>query len=307
MLSCCWASMRARRRWSSAKRLVARRVEAGELGVHQVAGARPRAGVEVEADQGLAGVAVAGVAGEGALVEEDRLADRHEALLEELGEGGEGGRHGAGIAALEVVDPQAHQDGALARPVELGVEDLELGDRALVVRLGLEEAGERVRGGGAILDSIKEELGGLAAQLGDLGALVDAGGVEDEQGGEAAPIFSLAQAAAERDEVSVADRAAAEGAELFGLARGLGRQGARQVEERGGRGSSGFARGHRGSSLIRRGRALGQKIAPTVSCPRPRARPEARDRSRPASAGEVGHTPALVCPAIDQNPPQRRL
>src|SRR5690606_22653483 len=125
--------------------------------------------------------AVLAIALERALVDGDRLLDRHEVLLEDPRELAEGPRDHLGLPPLELADPPAEEEEALLVGAELVVELVELALEALVVGLGRDRAGERVGGLLLVLDAIEPELVGLEAELPYLGGVVGAGGIEDEE------------------------------------------------------------------------------------------------------------------------------
>jgi hypothetical protein len=176
MRSTCWASMRARRRWSSAKRTLSFcRVEARELGVHQVGGLAPRAGAEVEADELLAGVAVGRGLLERLAKQRGGLVDVAELRLVEQAELDQRRRHGAAVVAAQVLDAPAQQGGELGVRAELLVELAQEVEGAGVLGLGLQRADQRVGGLSAVLHAVVPQLVGLKGQLADLrGSLIAA-------------------------------------------------------------------------------------------------------------------------------------
>jgi hypothetical protein len=214
--------------------LVAGRVGAGELGVHQVDGPRPRARGQVQADQLLAGVAVARVLLERPAVEGGRLVDVAEMGLVEHAELDQRRRHRGPVVAAQVLDAPAQQRRQLRVRAQLLVELAQVLVGPQVLGLGLQRADQGVRRLGLVLDAVVPQLVRLKRQLADLRRVADARRVEHQQRRERAPVLGLAQAPARAQERVVAARLLAIAAQLRRLARGRGRERAGEVLERGG-------------------------------------------------------------------------
>ena len=213
--------------------LVLLRVEARELGVHQVGGLPPGAGAEVEADELFAGVAVGGALLEGLAKQGGGLVDVAELRLVEEAELDQGGGHGVAVVAAQVLDAPAQQGGELGVGAELLIELAQEVEGADVLGLGLQRADQSVGRLAAILHAVVPQLVGLEGQLADLGGVLDRGGVQHQEGGERRPIFGFAQGPARAQEGVVAARRLAIRGELLRLAAGRRRQRSGQVFQRG--------------------------------------------------------------------------
>ena len=220
--------------------LVAGGVGTRELGADHLHRPGPRTGGEVQADQLLGGVAVAGALLERLAVEDGRLVDVVELILVQLAELDQRGRHGATVVPAQVLDAPAQQRRQLGVRAEALVQLAQVLVGPHVLRLGLQGAHEGVGGLGPVLDAVVPQLISLERQLADLGRVADRRGVQHQQAGERGPVLGLAQAATRAQESVVAARRLAVCAELHRLSDGRRRQRAGQVFQRGGvRGRSG--------------------------------------------------------------------